>query len=219
MKLKYILTTIILFLFMIPNAKAAYCDENDMKRINEIVEKITIKAQYAKEENGKDNGYYDLVISGLIENLYIKEEMTNQNFTFSNENNGIITLKNLESGKYRFKVYYEICADELIKTINYKLPKYNLYALDPLCEGISKEKLKVCDRAYQEEITRDEFIKEINKYKSTLGNEQQTEDKEDVLSKIIRFMLDYYIYIIASIILIVVITIVIIINKKRGALE
>lgn len=219
MKVKYILLTIFIFLFMTPDAYA-YCGRADMSRIKDIANKISLTAQYAKDENGNDTGKYNVIISNLTDEIYIIEELTKNEYYYDSNNNGTIVINNLENQKYKFNIHYERCDDELIRTIDYTLPKYNHYANDPLCEGISEEELDVCGRLYQEELDDETFYKKIEEYLSKTENKEQTEKtSSNLYNKIIEILKKYYIYIIATIVLIVIITSTIVINKKRGALE
>lgn len=219
MKLKYVLVTFLMFISIIPNVNAL-CGSKDMIEKKEIANDITITAQYAKDENGKDTGKYNLVIEGLVEEFYIIEEITDETYYYNETINGTLTISNLESGNYRFHIYYEVCEDELVKTIKYKLPKYNHYANNPLCEGITEDDLAVCNRLYQGELTDEIFEQKIEEYKKSLNIETQIQKGENnIVNKIMDFFKDYYIYIIAVFILIIVIIIRIVVNKKRGALE
>lgn len=213
MKIKYILISILLFLCIIPNVHAK-CGKSDMIRIKDIANAITITAQYAKDEHGKDTGYYNLIIEGLTNELYMIETTMQKEYHYSE--NGKLTINDLNGNKYKFKVYYEACDSELIRIIDYKLPKYNHYARDPLCEGLSEE-LDVCNRTYQEEITEEMFKQKIEEY--TTKQEEIRKEENKIINKIVDFLIEYYFYVIIVIILIVGLTSAMVINKKRGALE
>lgn len=247
MKTKYILISIVSFFSIIPNAYAR-CGREDMKRITDIANNITVTAQYAKDENGHDNGNYNLIINGLTEEIHMVEETTGnayyyydpetqekpeeiyqieemvKNINYYNSTANVqITMNNLNSNKYRFKIYYDTCDSELIRTIVYDLPKYNDYANDPLCEGINEEDLDVCSRKYQDEIDYETFKEKVNEYKeiNNLLTEDDNEQQEEknIFKQIVDFIKQYYFYIIALIVLIVITVSIITIKKKRGALE
>ena len=137
MKLKYVLVTFLMYILLIPNVHATDCDKNDRLNKKEIANNVEITATLVKDKNGKDTGNYNLTIKGLDEKFHLEEITTGQSYSSDNFVNGTLTINNLESGNYRFKIYYDICANELLKTIKYRLPKYNHYANNSLCEGIT----------------------------------------------------------------------------------
>ena len=215
MKLKYILLSIITFLLVIPNVYAiTRCDWDDIYRIQDVADKITIESELFKDENGKETGTFNLIIKGITEDLYIKDNLTNETYYYEDSELGTLILKNKESSSYSFSINYDYCDEMLIKTIRYKLPKYNHYANDPLCEGITGEELDVCDKWYSKKLDDDTFKQKIEEYKESLGI-----SNNDTNNKVMEFVKKYYIYFIGIIIAIIIIISVIVVNKKRGALE
>ena len=215
MKVKYLLVMILMFLFMTPSVYAT-CGKNDMLRIKDIANEIKITAQYAKDQNGKDTGYYDLMITGLTNELYMVEEITKEEYYYNPDYDGVFYISDLQEGKYRFKVYYDTC-DELVRTIVYKLPKYNHYANNPLCEGIEEDELDVCNRTYQLELTDELFEEKINEYKNSFGLNNLEDDKQS--NNIISFIKKYYIYIGIAILALIIIIISIVVKRRREVLE
>jgi len=226
MKLKYILIFILTFLFMVPdvNAEEGYCDLNDYARIKNIVNKITITSEYAKDENGNDTGKFNLVIKDLTDELFIIDEITPKEYYFEDTENGTIIIKNVIDVTYKFTIYYKTCDDKLIKTITHKVPKYNYYANNPLCEGIKEEELNVCNRLYQGDLDDETFKKIVNNYKESIdiNNQEINEEKNNIsnnANKVPNLLEKYYIYIIIGVIVIVILVSATLINRKRGALE
>ena len=215
MKVKYLLVMILMFLFMTPSVYAT-CGKNDMLRIKDIANEIKITAQYAKDQNGKDTGYYDLMITGLTNELYMVEEITKEEYYYNLDYNGVFYISDLQEGKYRFKVYYDTC-DELVRTIVYKLPKYNHYANNPLCEGIEEDELDVCNRTYQLELTDELFEEKINEYKNSFGLNNLEDNNQS--NNIISFIKKYYIYIGIAILALIIIIISIVVKRRREVLE
>lgn len=218
MKLRYILVTILTFLFITPNVNADACDAEDILNKKKYSEKITVTLQYAKDANGNDTGLYNIVIKDVTPEFTIIERKTNNVYSYEDiPENGIININDLTSGNYKIEVYSSECEGDLLRTINYKLPNYNHYANNPLCDGISEEELDVCNRAYQGKITDEIFEREINKYNQKIEQLYQTENENS--NNIGGFLKKYYIYIIIAIVLIIIATGVFIFNKKRGVLE
>ena len=217
MKLKYVLLSIITFLLVIPNVYAdGYCGKNDILRVKDDASNITIEAELYKDENDKETGTFNLIIKGLTDELYLKDNLTGQIYNYKNLEEGTLILKNKESNNYVFNIYYDRCEDELMRTIRYKLPKYNHYANDPLCEGITGEELDVCDKWYSKDLNDDKFKQRIEEYKESLGISNNDNNSNN---KMMDFFKKYYIYFIGLAIAIIIIISVIVVNKKRGALE
>ena len=217
MKIKYLLVSILLFLFITPKVNA-YCSKDNMLKVKEKANNITLKTQYHKNENNLDTGNFNITFEGLTQELYILNQLTGEKYYYNNTNNGTFTIKNLPTGNYTFTVHYDICYSELMRTINYKLPKYNHYANDKLCEGL-KDEIDICSRNYQGELTKEEFEKKVKEYRKDIGIKEPEEIPNTTFEKIVDLLLKYYPYIIIGIIVIVGITIKLVINKKRGALE
>lgn len=217
MKFKYLLLTILLFLFITPKVNAL-CSKKNMLEVKEKANNIMLETQYHKKENNTDTGNFNITFKGLTQELYILNQTTGEKYYYNNTDNGTFTIYNLPTGNYIFKVHYEVCYSELMRTINYKLPKYNHYANDKLCEGL-KDKIEICSRTYQGNLIKEEFEKKVKEYRNELGIKEPEELPDTTFDKIMNFLLKYYLYIIIGIILIVAITIKIVINKKRGALE
>lgn len=216
MKIKYLFITILLFLFITPRANAL-CSKDNMLKVKEKANNIMVETQYSKDNNGNDTGNFNITFKGLTQELYISNQLTGEKYYYNNTDNGTMTLTNLPTGNYIFKVHYDVCYSELMRTINYKLPKYNHYANDKQCDGL-KDQIDICSRSYQGNITKEEFETKIKEYKKELGIKEEELPKTQ-FDKIIKLLLEYYPYIIAGIIVIVAITIKLVINKKRGELE
>ena len=217
MKLKYLILTILLF-FTINPQTYALCSKNEMIEMKDKAYSITFETQYAKDEYGNDTGDYNIIIKNLISDFYIKNETTGDRYYFDNSDNGILTINNLKTGSYTFKVIYDVCSSETLRTINYKLPKYNQYVNNPLCKEL-KEQVDICSRNYQETLTEEEFQKKIKEYRNNLGIKDEEQEPKTLFEKIVKILIKYYPYIILSIIVLIIISIKLIVNKKRGALE
>ena len=217
MKLKYLILTILLFFSINPKTQAL-CSKREILEMKDKAYSITLETQYAKDEYGNDTGNYDIIIKGLVKDLHIQNATTGESYSYDNSDNGIITIKNLETNNYTFKVIYKLCGSENLRTISYKLPKYNEYVNDPLCKEL-KEQVDICSRSYQEDLSEEEFQKKIKEYRKNLGIKEEEPEPKNLFEKIVKNLIKYYPYIILGIIVLIIITIKLIINRKRGALE
>jgi len=218
MKKRYLIITIILFLFRIPNTNASTCDNADILRVKGIANDITI--EYVINEEYYKNNYFDVKITGLPEELYIKEETTGDTYKINLEENEMLEIPELKSGNYTFKIYYFKCNNKLIRTINLKIPKYNNYANHPLCKDITKEEVEECYEWYQGDLTEETLKEKIDEYNKELEMKKAEEEKNNTLfNRIKKILLNYYIYIIPAALIIIIITTMIIVNRKRNILE
>ena len=127
-----------------------------------------------------------------------------------------------EPGTYRIDIVGKKQAcDDILKTINLKLIKYNPYSEDPLCKGI--EEFVLCQPTYEKELDYDTFVSRVNTYKKTKQNKidkEQNNQKEntnlDKIKSYIKENLVQIIIIIIFIILVIISTIIWINSIKKS---
>lgn len=217
--IKHLILTTILFLTITPKAYArSYCSNADMLNVKRDALKVTI--DYELDKDPENVGLFNITINGLTEDLSIHEKVTNMYNDWNDTNEtGKLTFQ-LTGDNYEFKIYYNMCSDKSIRTMQLNLPKYNYYADTPSCENISKEDLEVCDEWYQGDLDDETFNKIISDYNKKNEEQKKQEQQENtILNKIIKFLSNYYLYIIGVIILIVIITFIMINRKKKYSLE
>lgn len=217
MKLKYLILIILLFFTINPEVNAL-CSKREILEMKDKAYSITMETEYAKDEYGKDTGKYNIIIKGLVKDMHIQNITTGESYSYENSDDGTIIIKNLETNNYTFKVIYKLCGSENLRTINYKLPKYNQYVNNPLCKEL-KEQVDICSRNYQEELSEEEFQKKIKEYRKNLGIKEEEPEPKNLFEKVVKNLINYYPYIILGIIVLIIISIKLIVNRKRGALE
>lgn len=104
------------------------------------------------------------------------------------------------------------CNDTL-KELTLKLPEYNTYADDPLCEGI--EEFYLCQPTYEKEVDRETFESRVNTYRKTKAREEQTEENSKEENAILEYIKDNLIQIIIIVVFIVLVIITTIITAKQ----
>lgn len=221
MKTKYIIFSILMFLFITPSANASICGKSDLLRVKGDANSVTINYELVPgDEFGNISGLFDLKINGITDDLIIIEQTSGRTYTSKSNVNGVITIENVSGENFIFKLYYQKCDNKLMRTIRLNLPKYNYYSNNKLCEGISEEELDICGKWYQGELNDDIFKQKIEEYQKSLEEKKQQEEKENTIFKqIVDFLLDYYLYIIITIVIIVIITMMIVLRKRRYSLE
>ena len=210
---------LLLVLTLSPYLVKADCTTEEIKHFREIEDDYKVTYEFDKETKtytltfyNPEPDMYDFVITnGGFEN----------NCETINDNSAVCT--NVTSKNYTIEVvgFTDSCEDTL-KTITLKLPKYNEYSEDPLCNGI--EEFVLCQPTYDKEIDRDTFESRVATYKKNLESKETKEEvkvKEE--SKIIRYIKDNLIQIIVVSVFVIMLIITIILTansiKKSRRLE
>lgn len=217
---------IILFLLSNIFYVNASCTNEDItileKRVNQI--KVTYKHLGEIEVDG--DFYYnqfEVNIDNIPDDLYLSVDNGN---IIINPIDGKIK-ENFNNGTWIFDFYSYECNIK-IDSINVFIPRFNVYSLDPLCNGIDGNDFPLCGKYYEYDVSYSDFRDRVNNYRNT-HNISNIEDKDDekgilelFINKLLEYLNDYYIYILGFILLIIFIIIIVIINKSkknRGVLK
>ena len=151
-----------------------------------------------------------------------------QNARWKEIQNNKIIIKNIASGTYIFKINSLNC-QETISNIKVKIPTFNSYSLDPLCEGIDSNDFPLCSKYLEYQPSYETFKSKVEEYKKGIEKkEENNTEKENnisiiqILNKILDFITRYQLYLIIVLSLILIMLILIIIikrRKKRGVLK
>ncbi len=194
-----------------------YCSVDDINRVKNDVKNIKIDFEYRTDTALK--GLFDIIITGVTDDVVIKEDSKNWIHTSDSIVNGEIRLEGVSGSNFKFDIYYERCNNMLINTINVNVPKYNYYSEYEECNGIDIKEVKVCDPWYQEELTDETFMDAIKKYNDSQKEEEKEENLHDNIKLILDFIKNNYIYMIGALVVIGVVVAVIIIKRKRAQLD
>ena len=178
---------ILLAIILIPaKANALMCSNQDKVKFQKMAKNITTTYDYI-EENG--TVAFTVTLSNVPNDFVIQHLASDQEYRTEN---GEIVFNNMAAGtSYRFDVYTsdEACFLERLYSIYVNLPSYNPYYNDPICEGI--ENYKFCNKWQQVNLTYDEFVKEVNRYKASLKQPEKKEEVKGFFEKIIDFCMKY----------------------------
>lgn len=234
---KSIVLTFLTFLF-VPHVNAE-CNNERIKELTSIAKNVeityeldTYEEQPYNEETDKDytvsdigepipQGNMRIIITGITEEFQIKDITYNRTFMYNEFKDNTLILKNELNGHRIFKVYSAEC-DKEVRTIFIKVPRYNNYSTDPLCEGISGDELAVCGTWYENDIDYDTFKAKVEAYKQELKDAQNAKpqnQEQTILDKVVSFLKDYYLYFIIGIVAVIAITIIVTVRRKRSVLE
>ena len=219
--IKYLLFSILILFLNIFYVNAS-CTDDEITSLKELAKDIKVSYKHkGKVETDERILYnlFDVTVKNLTNEFYVfLPELSTK--LISEDGGATIELDN---GIWHFKIYSSQCNIE-VDEINVFLPKFNLFSLDPLCEGINGDDFPLCGKYYEEDITYDEFEKSVISYreKNKIDNSFDSNGLKILINKIVRFVIDYKIYFIVSVIalfLLIIMFIVIRRNKKRGVLE
>lgn len=208
------------------NIKAEDCSLSALYKLKAYANAAEIKYHYYRGYDANDrfanrNLFY-ISINNLLENFYVILEGSDAIFSYDkfSEVPNTVTKGLLHGGReYKFNFYADTddaCNGKLLTTKTIKLPTFNYYSLDPLCEGI--EEYKLCDMWYSGIITREDFIAKVTEYKENLNKVDEEPDlspqnKWDVL---MDWLINNYSSLLFSIIILGSGLIIIIkVNEKR----
>ena len=227
-KIKYILFTFLILSLSILSVNAE-CTKEEINILKQEANKIKVTYKHLGSNVDAEGTVVDymfsLTFSNINDDMYIRIDDYNEEWKEVNDNK--IIINKIATGKYRFSIYSNSC-QEKIGDISVKLPKFNSYSLDPLCEGINTDEFPLCSKYLEYQPSYETFVKKLEEYKKT--HEIKTDDnniaKDNtftiILNKIINFITKYQIYITSVLTIILIVLVILIINskkKKRGVLE
>lgn len=224
-KNKYLLFAIMI-LFLNISYVNAECSDEELNQITKEIDKIEITYKHlgevTKEDGSKVYNQFLVTAKNIPENVYVHlSPMTEENFDETTEN---LKIK-LTTGTWYYNMYSSKC-ENIVKSIEVKLPTFNIYSLDPLCEGVDGEDFKYCGKYYEYQIDRETFERKVKAYRieHKIGQEDTTkvEKENNFFKKILDILKDNYLYILGVLGVLLIITIIIIIiskKKKRKILQ
>lgn len=217
MKNKIIFLTIILAIFKL-DIVSARCDDSTLSRAKSIASNVNITYDYHFVGNIP---YFDITLTNLTKDIYFVDTLTNKTYRYANTKNGEITIYNYRgsSGSYEFYSTNSECSSVTLTTKYYSFPIYNEYYKNEECKGLEKENF--CKKWVNKYYSYDDFITEVNNYKSGLNNlivtpaDDMKEYKSEFLNTLANIYVKYYYIILILIILVCSIFIVIKRKKER----
>lgn len=219
---------IIMLFSLLINYVYADCTNEEISSLKKEAEKIRVTYKHlgAVEAEGKTMEYnhFNLTFNNLSDDMYLKDDYGNiieNNFDFN-----YISFET-QTGKYKYYIYSKNCGS-ILKIINVNLPRFNIYSLDPLCDGINSEDFALCGKYLEYDVSYDFFEKKVNDYRNALINEKGTDEIDEkrnisyYFNYLFSYILKYYIYFILAFIFVLIFIIFIFFvrrKKNRGVLK
>lgn len=228
-KIKYLIFSVIIFTLTFSYANAE-CTTEELSSLRQDADKVKVTYKHLGEVDVEDGGVtynlFNLKFKNLTDDLYIRLDSYNSEWKHEA---GVDEISfDIVTGTYNFAVYSEKCQVKL-SNIKVKIPRFNMYSLDPLCDGIDGTDFPLCGKYYEYEISYDNFKTRVEDYrkKNKIDESNNNTSKEKfsintILSRILNFIDEYQLYLLISLIVIFLVLIMIIVikkKKKRGVLE
>lgn len=220
MKKILFLMSLIISLFLFDINVYAECNSSDIAKIKNMLKKVIIAYKHIEPyTNEKGERVYDeflVTAKNIPDDVYIHlYPMTDENFEESTEG---LKIK-LSTGNWTFDFYSSKC-DSILNAVEVKLPRFNLYSLDPLCDGISEDEFKLCGKYYEYDVSREEFERRVLEYKRSHSSVEEVEKDANinidiVFNKVIDFIKKYYVYFIVILFGILIASILISYSYKK----
>ena len=218
----FIILLLTVFLMLNIEAKALTyggCEYSQISRLKSIVSNVNISYDYYVHNS---SAYFNITLSNLVPEIYFVDTKNDKTYTYSDTKNGEIVIygNKYTDGSYKFYSALASCRGIKLGTKYYKLPRYNIYHDNKICEGI--ENYSLCKKWANISYSYYELENLINKYKNGENDEKVEENQTVIYEKsivdyIVEFYIKNYYFILLGIILICII--IMIINRKRNKFD
>ncbi len=213
-KCKYLVMAFLLTLFINISFVKADCTNEEIAKLKDEAGKIKVTYEHLGRVDLYDDILYNLFnveITNVPNDFYIK---VYDDIIYKPVNGKV--EKKLSTGKWEIRIYSNKCEKQIDK-INLKLPTFNMYSLDPLCEGIDGRDFPLCGKYYEPRVSYADFEKRVKSYIAThpKKNNNGSNDDKSRFEFILDYLVKYKYYFASGIILIIVLIILFFSWKKR----
>lgn len=173
-KFKYIIIVITMFLLTTNIVHAEQCDTQDIERLKGLANKIEVSYKYIGDSAGEDKNTFKITFTNINDELSITH---NEGGDFKTKGKSKLSFKTPYTSD-EYLVYSSVCDAEL-RYLKMDLSDYNEYAFINECDGITGEKLKLCDVNYKNKLSYEKAKQIIEDYRN--------EHPVGILEKIIKY--------------------------------
>lgn len=195
------------------NVLASECSNSDRQRLQDLANNIAMTVEEVEYEGSP---YLNVTFTGLHKDLKIYNSLGYYYYhNFGDNIVGETTIAYLEPGKvYKFQISgVNNCAFETVRTITLNAPNYNEYYNDSICDGVSDYSL--CQKWINIDMTYDEFVKNVKKYKDDFQENTINEDNNNKSFTFYDFYNNYYWHTFFGLLIVLVILIYIWIKQNN----
>lgn len=193
-------------LAFIPNIVKADCNYNEKVRLQSLASNLNFSYDYKERDEGHQFYGIDfsITVTNLNPDLYIVDNYKGKTHYYENKNE--FTDNDYGNGiTVGFTVYANSgsCKDVYLITNYVTLPPYNRFYIDPICADIQDYKL--CKRWNRVNLSYDDFIKQVEIYKTVEDKKEENiniDDDNELIENIIDFLSKYSFYLFGGIIVV-----------------
>lgn len=221
-KIKYIILVVGSFFILQNNILSLTyggCEYSEISKLKSYVSNINLSYDYYLSNN---QIYFRVTINNIVPGIYFIDSQTDKKYTYYDSVDGEIIISDYKNATGNYKFYSELskCPGVKLGTKYYKLPTYNKYYTDPLCEN--NRNYSLCQKWVDVKYSYSEFKKLINDYnekKEEMLEEQEHEIiyEQTFFDDLVKFYIDYYYFILIGIIIVCVIAMII--SKKKNSFD
>ncbi len=224
-KLIYMVITLFL-VFSGTSYVMASCTNEEIKELKSLAKDIKITYKHRGKviiDDVADYSQFDVTVKNLNEDFYVIIAGGLERLESDNGSAQII----LSNGNWDFEVNSKRC-EVKIDEIKVFLPRFNVYSLDPLCDGIDGDDFALCGKYYEYSVNYESFKERVTNYRNmhSISNDGYDVDDKNVFEKFldafISFANKYKWYIAGGLGLLVIALILLIMGlrkRKLGVLE
>lgn len=185
-KILFVIITLLIF----PVVGNAVCTSAEKSEIMSLASNVNISYEI-KINNNKP--MYHIYLNNLTSDMLLFDTKTGKMYNKFSDKGDEFSIVTSLSGSYAFDIYSYKCK-ESIMTKMITLPKYNIFYLDPLCEGLSN--YSICQRWSTFSGSYDDFKKQVNKIKKEEETKKELKEEKkpepSIYDKIASIFLKYW---------------------------
>lgn len=216
---KILFLLICLFTFpLITYAADTKCTKDYESEIKSRARNVNVVYQLEGIKNNVAS--FRITVTNLTNDMVVFDNYSKQSKTYSSKDysNGILVIKNAQSGTHSLKIYSKTCATTLssltVKTIS--LPKYNPYYNDKSCEGL--EQYSLCQKWSGYSKSKKEFeneIKNLKETKNTANDDSKDNNTKEEKVSLYKLLIEYWYILLLALIIAICVYYLIASNSKK----
>lgn len=237
-KVIYLLFMVATAITVVGKVEANTCSLEDRNALRAMAANVNVTYEEGSEEYNPEDGVYidtyflDVKIYNLTSKMRVEvytDGVRKPDYFYFDDLNGdgFLSLRSANATKkmkYTIKLYGSSndCFEQLLRTINITLPKYNYYSGYEICNGVTE--FYMCQRFTNYDFDPTTFYSSVYAYKEKINAQQNIidengdiEENNSLTSKVLKTISDNKMVIISFILIVGVVATVIVILKKRGS--
>lgn len=216
-KIKYMLFVLLCAFFSNFYVNAS-CTGDEIGKLKQEAAKIEITYKHMgaiETQDFIDYNVFKVNVKNINKDFYIIYAGGTEKIIPDENGEAVAEIKN---GTWYFRIYSNKCEIE-VSTIEVFLPRFNMYSLDPLCDGIDGEDFALCGKYYEYDVSYDNFKERVTNYRNThviVDDDSSNVSEVSIIDIILKYVNDYKFYIITFLCaLLIIIIFVVVIGKRR----